>query len=237
MAGYKITDDAYREMLSGKTVAIVGPAPCVKDIEQGSHIESFDFVVRVNAHAIVPKNESRWLGERTDILYNCLNNRRGDGGVLDFWKWHRERIQLICSTIPVEELKSVQISINKLQAKTNPLNFKLIDPKFFMTLRQNVRSRPHTGTVAICDLLRKSLRVKSLYITGFTFFQSGLPSYLRTYKDIPEERAQREAHRCSHKADNEFAFFRDVVWPGHQKRIQLDPTLERLVRSDASTDQ
>ena len=63
----------YSHLLKNKTVAIVGPSSSVKVKGNGEKIESCDLVIRINQGIDHAKNNSEYVGHRTDVLYNSLD--------------------------------------------------------------------------------------------------------------------------------------------------------------------
>ena len=49
-------------------------------------IDSYDVVVRLNKAFPVPVELTSDIGRKTDILYNCLNNNKENGGAIDLGK-------------------------------------------------------------------------------------------------------------------------------------------------------
>ena len=70
----------YLDFLSGKKVALVGPAEYLTKLNTGEYIDSFDVVVRVNRGTEVIDKYFNSIGKRTDILYNCLIKSPDNGG-------------------------------------------------------------------------------------------------------------------------------------------------------------
>ncbi len=74
-------DPAYRRLLEGKTVAIVGPARTLLGKKQGAFIDAHDLVVRFNEafeQFPIPPALAEDIGTRADILYcnqSILKNR------------------------------------------------------------------------------------------------------------------------------------------------------------------
>src|SRR5262245_35241333 len=64
-------DPSFAKLVSGRTVAIVGPARTMLGKNQGAHIDAHDLVVRFNDTFDLPSRRELTadIGTRTDILY------------------------------------------------------------------------------------------------------------------------------------------------------------------------
>ena len=78
------SEDEFKNYVRNKKVAIIGPAPSVKDQENGHFIESeYDIIIRINKQWKHAPELDKYIGKRTDILYNCLDYRDDCGGEMD----------------------------------------------------------------------------------------------------------------------------------------------------------
>ncbi|MCL1998694.1 MAG: hypothetical protein FWG65_08000 [Turicibacter sp.] len=78
----------YLNYISGKTVAIVGPA--YSEVEQGAEIDSYDVIVRLNYMGKASTAASSLAGSRTDVAYYAdgIFNRQKDKSFLtdlNYW--------------------------------------------------------------------------------------------------------------------------------------------------------
>jgi len=62
-----VIDKNYQNYLSGKRVALIGPAEYLTKLDTGKYIDSFDIVVRVNRGTEVIDKYFNSIGKRTDI--------------------------------------------------------------------------------------------------------------------------------------------------------------------------
>src|SRR5215510_102879 len=65
------TDPSFSRLVSGKTIAVVGPARTLIGKRHGRHVDSHDLVVRFNDAGDLPSRPDLVpdIGSRTDILY------------------------------------------------------------------------------------------------------------------------------------------------------------------------
>ena len=66
-------DKYYNNFVKNKRIAIVGPSNNTKDTNQGTYIDSFDLVVRLNKTFDIPKKLQNDIGSKISILYNSMN--------------------------------------------------------------------------------------------------------------------------------------------------------------------
>lgn len=171
-------DNIYlHEFFKDKTVAVVGSGPSVLKNARG-FIDDHDIVVRVNNF----KLNFDSTGSRTDVHYSYF------GGAIR--KTQQELIQskvklCICKC---PDSKFIDSEWHEKRNKLNGIDFRYIYTnrkewwftetfvptteeflESFILLEKHV---PTSGFAAIYKLL--SLPIKSLYITGFDFFESGV---------------------------------------------------------------
>ena len=70
----------FNSYLKNKRVALVGPANYLSEFEMGELINSKDIVVRLNRGMELVAANKKYIGSRTDILYNCLIEHPDNGG-------------------------------------------------------------------------------------------------------------------------------------------------------------
>ena len=160
----------------GKSVVIVGSAPSVMDNDP-RFIDSHDVVVRVNNYKI-----SKQAGYRCDVFYSffgmsirkTVNELKRDGVKLCLCKcpddkpiqsaWHEQNMMQAGIDFRTLYRRRQQFWFCDTYIPTT-MEFLVL----FNKLNQHVST---TGFAAIWDILKFS--PKSLYLTGFDFFESGL---------------------------------------------------------------
>lgn len=164
-------------LLNGRSVAIVGSGPGSLENEPG-FVDAHDIVVRVNNY----KNNGTLTGTRTDVHYSFYGNSikktaaelAGDGVTLCMCKcpnaaaidseWHRSRGQ--------------QFGVDFRWIYRKRASWWFCDTyipdveEFLTTFNMLSRHIPTTGFAAIIDVMRFVPR--SIYLTGFDFFRSGV---------------------------------------------------------------
>lgn len=179
-----LTRSEARKRFKGKTIAIVGSGPGVLDNLPGV-VDGHDLVVRINNFKI-----SEQAGYRTDVFYSffgtsirktALELERG-GVTLCLCKcpnsqpidsaWHQKngRIRGIDFTEIYKERENWWFCDTYIPTDTEFLE------KFHLLMGRI----PTTGFACILDIL--SFDPKSVYLTGFDFFRSGLHNVDRPWR-------------------------------------------------------
>jgi hypothetical protein len=171
-----VTFEDAASRIQGKTIAVVGSAPSVLDNVPG-FIDSHEVVCRVN-------NYKRGIaqGFRCDVFYSFFGTsiKKASGDL------QRDGVYLCMCKLP---------NAKPLESEWHERNGKLagIDYRYIFELRKNwwfcdtfipgvpmflekfellERHQPSTGFAAILDVL--ACHPKSVYLTGFDFFTSGM---------------------------------------------------------------
>lgn len=172
-------DAAYRNKIKQRSVCVVGPSPSLEGSKQGSFIDSFDIVVRVNRGFPVT-SASEDVGSKTDILYHCLNTDEYSGGKVHYNELYKDNVVLSCPY--PKNVSPFHLDILKFEKENEEkIRYHYIDTDFYLKCADLIGTRPNSGICAILDLL--CFDIKSLYITGFTFFKDG---WRKSYKDTKE---------------------------------------------------
>lgn len=164
------------ERIRGKRVVVVGGAPSVLDNAPG-YIDSHDLVVRVSDY-----KTSERAGFRTDVHYSFYGTSirktaealRADG------------VKLCLCKCP--NSKPLRSDWHERMGKLHGIDYRYIyknraawwfcdtfipdDERYLAKFRMLDSHIPTTGFAAIVDVL--DCEPKSVYLTGFDFFQSGL---------------------------------------------------------------
>jgi len=169
----------FNDILEEKTVIIVGPSNHLFDKEQKDFIESFDIIVRVNKSFPVKEHQEKYIGKRTNILYHCLEQSEENCGKLDYDEIKKQDI-LIATPYP-KNMNPFHVDYIRFENEIKNKNIKTnyIDISFYSDFMELLGTRPNTGISAIADLL--CYDIKTLYVCGFTFFETG---FYEGYRDI-----------------------------------------------------
>lgn len=172
-------DSQYNNKLKNQKVCIVGPSPSLEGSKSKDFIDSFDLVVRVNRGFPVRDNESD-IGSKTHIHYHCLNTDEYSGGKVFYEDLISQGVTLSCPY--PKNVYPFHIDIEKFERQNQErIPYHYIDTDFYLKCADLIGTRPNSGITAILDLLCFDL--KSLHITGFTFFKDG---WRKSYKDTKQ---------------------------------------------------
>jgi predicted O-methyltransferase YrrM len=211
-----------RERFEGKTVAIVGSGPGAVDNEPG-FIDGHDVVVRVNNYKLTPET-----GARTDVFYSFFGT-----SIKKHWReLKRDGVTLCMSKVP--DSRPIHSRWHIERGRLNGIDFRYIyrnrtdwwfcdtyipDDAAFVEKYNLLGERvPTTGFAAILDIL--SFDPKSVFLTGFDFFRSGIHNV--------NERWESRNHDdpIGHKPESELAWLQDNL---RKHPIMLDRTLQQIV--------
>ena len=170
--------------MENKRVIIVGPSSHLDGLKMGSFIDSFDVVVKCN-HSFYLKNFEDY-GKRCDILYYNVYDTLPKDIV--------EHCEVKCA-YPLLE-KGEHWSFNHgtfmdYQTKYKK-EFKQVKKEDYLSLCDDIGTRPTTGTIAIYDILRQNPQI--LYICGFSLYKSKTTKEYRRQDDLLDLIYEVKAH-------------------------------------------
>lgn len=218
-----LTLSEVRPRFEGKTVAIVGSGPgCAKNPD--GLIDSHDVVVRISNYKILPPA----TGKRTDCFYSFFGSSirktaeelRGDGVSLCMCKlpdakpfeseWHRKNNKMIgCDYRPHYRRRASWWFCDTYIPTVE---------EFMESFNLLGGHQPTTGFSCIYTIC--GLGPKSIYLTGFDFFRSGLHNvnerWIIKNRDDPTK----------HMPELEFRWIRENA---KKYPLQFDETLSRLM--------
>lgn len=170
-----LTRPEVRRRFEGKSVAIVGSGPGALDNDPG-FIDSHRVVVRVNNYKITPAT-----GSVTDVFYSFF----GTSVRKEVKDLRREGVALCIAKCP--NAHAIQSEWHRVNNKMPGVDFRYIYElrrgwwfcdtyvptveEFMVGFELLGRHIPTTGFAAILDIL--SFEPRSVYLTGFDFFESG----------------------------------------------------------------
>jgi len=231
----------YQDFITGKSVAIVGPAAYMAGSGLGDEIDSHDVVVRINRSIETIDEFEKDIGRRCDILYSCLIETPMQAGTIDP-KYLRDRydIKYICAP-PASSMAGIapeprfhdMIDLKKLAKIREYIPVRLVDNVFHTNLASFVNCRPNTGFLAIYDLM--VLRPSKLSVYGFSFYLDGFikncKSGIEEVAGISEiEFANNAFNSKRHVQINMWNFAKDTLLTVPE--VELDDVLESILRME-----
>ena len=241
---------SHEDFFKNKKVAIIGPSPSIRNEENGDFIEeNYDVIVRINKQWKHDPSLDKYIGKRTDMIYNCLDFSEECGGTMDVDYLKNNNIKMIVD--PIQYLYD-----NKKQRdyylfsgtyrlnmytyfhlnNKNKIPFGMIDPIKYKVWDKCADTRINTGLLAIVDILHCD--IKELYVKGFTFFKDG---YVKDYRSsinniefIEKDSAQHVKKRLeqgrNHDQKKQWKFFKTLLQhDALRKKIKMDNALETIM--------
>lgn len=206
------TSDRIKAAIAGKTVAIVGNAPTIKDYADRTLIESADIVIRFNRFTIGAEYPA--AGVKTDIIAYPIGYEPGtptremidmhNPKMLAGWYEHGYRRIL-------EEAKALGVSA--------------IPAEFMRSLQRAVGCRPTTGLIFLAYVLDQC-QPASVYVTGFSLKKTQSDHYYPGQKfDYITHDPIKELHYIA------------MRWSDWSGRLTADPwMIERLTESQPANE-
>jgi hypothetical protein len=220
-------DPDFARLVSGKTVAVVGPARTLLGTRGGHHIDSHDLVVRFN-DAFEFLHGADLLadaGERTDILYcnpvilkQTLARGRARPGLA----------YVVCTNNSLSFVADAEVGAT---AFATPV--RVVYAASAMLSKWLDGNWARTGMIAILDLL--SFDVRRLFITGMTFYHGGGHLLAPASRELHPQKnrdgtSSRSPSGQGHDSYLELEVMRDLTRQ-FASVLEMDETLTALVRS------
>lgn len=206
-------DLARHERIRGASIAVVGNAGYLADLEQGSHIDSHDLVLRMNNFRL--EGLEKQVGRRTDIFMSTFyRDVVPDRRLL-------ADVSLIVTSVP-NNLRKRGLNWRHGQALTQGLEQlgrrEMFAPTFdqFEAKRRAIGKYPTTGAMALWLIAEHLLPVcGNVYVTGFSFF-AGRSHYF----------SSEQVTATNHDPQRERQLLAETLKPHWRSgRIAFDPQL------------
>lgn len=223
---YKKTVFNYDDIISffdGKSIAIIGGADSVFAEKKGAYIDSFDIVVRINKGIESDTKNSEYLGERTDILFQGLDDLPHCCGKVEPIEWLKKGVKsVIFPYNGIAQLNSIDRYVVRAKGK---LPLYQVSEKKLKEIKNIIKSNPTTGFSAIYLLSR--VNYQKIYITGFTFYKT---PYRKGYNESKSYK-QLLTSMKDHDPDMEYNVVKQIY--ENKKNIEVDKVLEAIFETEA----
>lgn len=220
----------YENFLKDKRIALVSTGGVMVGSNNGAKIDSHDVVIRINR--AVPVQNKEDYGTRTDILYNCLDNRSHAGGIINGKLWKQHGVKYVKCPFPATE-KFVREHKSRELREILPVAYG--EKEYYEKFKSTQKGfRPNTGTAALIDLLQYDF--KSLHLFGFDFFRTLYDKKYTTRCNTKQEYekwmgAGRRTDR--HDPDTQYLYFKNEIYK-KDKRIIVEPYFEKILADDSN---
>ncbi len=248
MLTWKENDEAFASLVTGKTVAIVGPSSTSMGLKEGALIDSFDIVARVKSFKY-PVEMQPDLGTRTDILYtteaydkvdiqdfNTYTHPSTGESTYRYEKYNNfdqyKDIKFVVSTYPIDEWFSSRYKggFDELR-KSQITGCRFTDSKSYFEAKKKT-DRPNSGFSAILDIL--SFDIKLLRIFGLDFhramYREGYQNSLYTHETIRTDTLHRDGPD-THQPDLQYRYFKYDIWM-KDDRVNPNDVLTDFLKDD-----
>lgn len=207
---------AARPELQNASLAIVGNAGYLAELDQGAQIDAHDVVLRMNNFRT--KGFETQVGARTDVFLstyyddvNLQNEELAQAKLLisampyNLWRSRRQGVLHVHGA-------HIARALSKLERR----QVFVPDWDFFLALKQQLGKYPTTGAMAVLLATNILSRVcRSIYFTGFSFFR-GKSHYFRDQQTVPR----------NHDMQREEEVVRELLRPHvAAQKVLLDPQM------------
>lgn len=219
---------------NNKRVAIVGPADSAFAQENGSIIDNYDYIIRLNKALVSwnPSNE-KYLGTKTDILFHSFyeNMDTGGGGPLDWRIFKKFGVKFLIQ--PRFDKKGWRLMFNYFKKYLNTRESIYVFPKNYYQdiIKLFGAYHPTRGFYALNATLAS--QCKEVFITGFTFFKT---PYAEGYRDNIRDMSANKKHiqgQGLHDIDVEYNNFLRLMEKTTIQNIKVDQKLYAILENDA----
>lgn len=219
-----------QKVFSGKRVAVIGAANTPFEEGNGTYIDDFDLVVRVNKAVHVMKSEDApFLGKKTDVLFHSFyENEYSGGGPIDRELFSTRGVKYLVN--PYRNLKGFIVHLNFYKRHLAAEKTFFLDSPNYRLLDKEMNSwTPTVGMASLSSILNSNCA--EVFITGFTFFKT---PYALGYRDHLRSSEENSAHikkQGLHNPDLEFEIFQDLLKKTKCKKVILDKALTSIIAS------
>ena len=159
--------DDLKNIITGKRICVVGPAPNLKNSGSGNIIDSYDIVVRVNQKFQMSPDQEKDYGKRSDVLIGSFNENNINE-CFDNLEFIMKQ-KLIIGVMPNMGYEPIRKFSEFLDS--NKIKNHFLDDRYIYKMFREVGTVVNSGLMAI--LLLMNYDIKEIYVTGFTFYNMG----------------------------------------------------------------
>jgi hypothetical protein len=235
--------------LKDKRVVVVGPAPYLKDSQNGVNIDSYDVVVRINEVKSNPVD----YGEREgDIIISNLNDlyRPLLKKYLLSCTENKKPKFVLCSDSRVSINECVHDIKDDFEKTTGVKIVHLIDNKNEYSDRRhlyweiypqkynegNITNTDNFNSPYGCINMLLGYDIKELYLTGIDFYGIGLNNSSNKYSEEYKKYYPKDGSNgygpstTLHDQLSQVVHFKNVILKHNSSRIKLDKHLDNLLK-------
>lgn len=212
--------DGYKNYIENKKVILIGPASYLVGKKLGKYIDSFDVIVRINNAFPVDEELQVDYGCRADVIYHNLRKTMSPSRK-EIEKWKELGVQWIMGKGAGTDNRH-----KIFQPKTKGLMPLIPVKKTQDKVRKNIKKAPNMGLIAIEHLLE--MPIKSLYVLGFDFYETG---YYPGYNNMKKKDALKAKNVTgAHDNTTQIKYLSKLV--ESEPRLIIDENLEKILNQE-----
>ena len=232
------------ELVSGKTVALVGPAPHLLGKGAGNTIDKCDIVCRIN-DIIPPQDLRKDYGSKTDIMFHnfatpYLGGLEKKKSIYE--EYYSKLKMIVCPVVKSSHLENDYLTWDNDRESAVVGNYKKIDnhniPFYWIGLRDYKELYRKIGCEPVCGILGASIileyPIKELLVCGFSFYLGG-----NRHEDIYHDSHLVDEYKVNrtfgihgghgYNANiKQIEFFKKMCHE-HKKKIRIDSRMESIL--------
>jgi len=215
-----------------KRIAIIGAADSAFVEKNGTFIDGFDIVIRINkAPHAWNKEKIEFIGSKfTYLFHSFYENNYSGGGPID-WEYF--------DTLGIEKVINPNYSIKGLITHLSYYKRHLLFRKTYMLSKKNYRVLsneldgfvPTVGYSTLAAVLQSGC--EEIFITGFTFFKTPYAKDYREELEDPEANKKHIEDQGLHNPGMEFEAFKNALKNSPCGNIHFDKELRKLLKTES----
>jgi hypothetical protein len=219
-----------KKEFKNKRIAIIGAADSAFVEKNGTFIDGFDIVIRINkAPHAWNKEKTEFIGSKfTYLFHSFYENNYSGGGPID-WEYF--------DALGIEKVINPNYSKEGLITHLSYYKRHLLFRKTYMLSKENYRVLsneldgfvPTIGYSTLAAVLQSAC--EEIFITGFTFFKT---PYAKDYREELEDLEANKKHiedQGLHNPGMEFEAFKNALKNSPCGNIHFDKELQKLLKT------
>jgi len=219
-----------KKEFKNKRIAIIGAADSAFVEKNGTFIDGFDIVIRINKapHTWDPE-KADYIGSKfTYLFHSFFENNYSGGGPIDWEYFDKLGIEKVIN--PNFTKKGLHTHINYYKRHLLFRKTYLLSQKSYCNLRRELREFvPTVGFSALLAALQSPC--KEIFISGFTFFKTPYAKDYRGELEDPEANKKHIEDQGLHNPDLEFEAFKSALKNSPCGNIHFDKELQKLLKT------
>ncbi len=220
------------KLLRKKKVVIIGAAASAFQKENGTYIDSLDFIIRLNkSFHTWNRHNIKYLGSKTNMLIHNFyeNTDSGGGGPLDFDLFNKHEVQYVVQ--PRNNREGWHMVFNFYKKYLSRARVYVFPRSIYRTIDNCFKPlKPTMGFCALYTVLNS--QCSEVFITGFTFFKK---PYAKGYRDQLLDLNANENYikeQGQHDPDLEYRLFKQLLLEQDRTLISVDQELYEILKAD-----